>query len=73
MSIASRIIVGTGVLGALGYAGYRAFQNKGRNKGWSEARIDNTIEDSFPASDPPAFTAESGVRSATVSPRNARM
>ncbi len=27
-----------------------------------EAKIDDTLDDSFPASDPPAWTADSGVR-----------
>lgn len=31
-----------------------------------EARIDDTIDDSFPASDPPSFTAEIGVRRADL-------
>lgn len=29
-----------------------------------EEKLDNTIDDSFPASDPPAFTADVGVRRA---------
>lgn len=30
-----------------------------------EDKIDNTIDDSFPASDPPSWTADVGVRRAT--------
>lgn len=46
-----------------GYAcARRARKGKARNISASEDRIDDTLDDSFPASDPPSWTPERGVK-----------
>lgn len=51
-----------GTTAALAGAFYLATQNRCAKR---EGRIDNTIDDSFPASDPPSWTSDVGVRRAT--------
>ncbi len=48
-----------GTTAALAGAFYVASQNRCAKR---EDRIDDTIDDSFPASDPPSWTADVGVR-----------
>lgn len=58
------------VLGAVAggyYACARARKGKNRTLSASEERIDDTLDDSFPASDPPSWTPERGVKIAPAS------
>lgn len=48
-----------GTTAALAAAFYVTQQNRCAKR---ESRIDDTIDDSFPASDPPSWTADVGVR-----------
>ena len=50
-----------GTTAALAGAFYLTTQNRCAKR---EEKLDNTIDDSFPASDPPSWTADVGVRRA---------
>lgn len=56
-----RWLIAGGALAAVGYAGCRAYRQQ-QAQCDEEERIDTALEGSFPASDPPSFTAERGVR-----------
>lgn len=62
MSLATRLLLRAAALGAVGvagYKGYKAFEEKKQFKS-DDKRIDTAIDDSFPASDPPSWTADTG-------------
>lgn len=70
MSLMRRLAVGGGVIGTLGWLGYKACQSHDKRE--QEAMIDETIDESFPASDPPAWTSDSGVKAASLNPKKSK-